>query len=90
MYLLMAILETIFSYSSLENQLRKMVQLKLDSLSHGIESMASLAQRGLTHLQEMLREEKHYLYFDGQQFIPTPEILINHLYQPVIFNSSFL
>jgi hypothetical protein len=73
MYLAVSTIETIVSRTSLENQFRNFVREKIDDLSHLIVLFAQKSILLLERLAEILKEDRHYFYFDGQQYIPSPE-----------------
>ncbi|WP_159077425.1 hypothetical protein [Polynucleobacter rarus] len=73
MYLAVSTVETIISHTSLENQFRHFVREKIDDLSHLISLFAQKSILLLERLADILKEDRYYFYFDGQQFIPSPE-----------------
>jgi hypothetical protein len=75
MYLAVSTIETIISRTSLENQFRHFVREKIDDLSHLIVLFAQKSILLLERLAEILQEDRHYFYFDGQQYIPSPEFI---------------
>lgn len=79
MYFLMATLETIISHSSIEGRIRQFAQSKIENLSTLIEHLANQSIRILEKIQSLLKEEKHYFYFDGEQFIPNPELIFQNI-----------
>lgn len=73
MYLAVSTIETIISHTSLENQFRHFVREKIDDLSNLISLFAQKSILVLERLADILREDRYYFYFDGQQLIPSPE-----------------
>jgi len=69
----MSAIEAIISHTSLENQFRQLAREKVYDLSQLISILAEKCIALLERLGSILKEERYYFYFDGQQFIPTPE-----------------
>lgn len=93
MYLAMASLEVIISHTSLENQFRQLARERIDDLSELINFLAQKSVLLLERLASILQEERYYFYFDGQQFIPSPEFSLStfqHFIERITHSDLFL
>lgn len=93
MYLAMSSIEAIISHTSLENQIRQLARQKIDDLSQIIGYLAEKSILLLERFAGILKEERYYFYFDGQQFIPTPEFslsTIQHFIERIPHSDFFL
>ena len=88
----MSTIETIISHTSLENQFRNLAREKINDLSQIISFVAEKSILLLERLAGILKEDRYYFYFDGQQFIPTPEFSFSnfqHLIERITHSDLF-